>query len=358
MRIPRRTFIQRLAAGAHGLASAGVAIGAPAIPGKIRTGILGVQHSHLAGKLQAMRRHGDYELVSAADPDPATRAARAAGKDLEGLRWVSPDEMLADKSLHLIVFEGEVKDAIPLGRRVLEAGKHLHLEKPPTNKLEPFRDLTDLARKRNLLLQLGYLWRYHAGAEAALEAHKKGWLGDVIMIRATINSDRSADQRAVEARYPGGSMFELGGHMIDLVVAHLGRPTAVRHWLRHDTKIADKLADNTLAVFEYPSALATIVSSAKVTAIDQHRSFEVIGTDGSVMILPMEPAPVLRVHLREARGPYKKGSQEIRLPAQPRFVRDFEELAKALKSGVALKYSYDHELLLHESLLRASGEIA
>ena len=40
------------------------------------------------------------------------------------------------------------------------------------------------------------------------------------------------------------------------------------------------------------------------------------------------------------------------------FVKDFEELARSLKSGSALKYSYDHELALHETLLRASGEIA
>ena len=345
MRIPRRTFLATTAT-------------AFALPGRIPTGILGIQHSHLAPKLQAMRRNPDFELVSVAEPDPATRAKHASSKDLEGLRWVSAEELLADPSLDLIVFEGEVKDALPMGRRVLEAGKHLHLEKPPTSKLEPFRDLVNLARDRKRLLQLGYLWRYHAGAEAALEAHKKGWLGEVNMIRAIVDSDRDPAQRAVEARYPGGSMFELGGHMIDRVVAHLGRPSAVRHWLRHDTKIADKLADNTMAVFEYPSALVSIVSSAKAAVSDRHRSFEVIGTDGSVMIEPMEPSPVLLVHMREARGPYKKGSQEIRLPAQPRFVRDFEELGKAIKSGTGLRYSYDHELLLHESLLRASGEIA
>src|SRR5579863_8327049 len=102
------------------------------------------------------------------------------------------------------------------------------------------------------------------------------------MIRATINSDRDLKQRAVEARYPGGSMFELGGHVIDRVIAFLGRPTEVRPWLRHDTNIKDTVKDNTLAVFEYPSALAVIVSSNRDAA--SHRSFEVIGTDGSMMI--------------------------------------------------------------------------
>lgn len=151
-------------------------------------------------------------------------------------------------------------------------------------------------------------------------------------------------------------MFELGGHMIDRVVAFYGRPERVRPWLRHDTSIPDTVKDNTLAVLEYPKALALVVSSNRDAA--SHRSFEVIGTDGSIMIDPMEPAPALRIQMREARGPYRKGVQQTNYPPQPRFVHDFQDLARSIQTGVPLKYSYDHELLLHETLLRASGEIA
>jgi predicted dehydrogenase len=177
----------------------------------------------------------------------------------------------------------------------------------------------------------------------------------VFMIRATINADRDPQQRVVEARFPGGTMFELGGHMIDRVLAFLGRPLRVQHWLRHDTNIDDTERDNTLAVFEYPSALATVVSSARDAA--SNRSFEVIGTDGSVLVEPMEPSPTLRVNLRQAKGPYRKGRQELPLPPQPRFIRDFEDLARAIQTGSETRYSYDHELLLQETLLRASGEL-
>ena len=66
----------------------------------------------------------------------------------------------------------------------------------------------------------------------------------------------------------------------------------------------------------------------------------------------------MRVFLRKAQGSYKAGWQDLTLPPQPRFVADFAELAKAIQTGVPLKHSYDHELLLHETLLRASGEMA
>lgn len=348
--INRRHFL-----GATGAGVASAALAAT-VTGRIRVGILCIQHSHLNEKLKVLSNNSDYELVAVCEPDEATKSSKGSNPALERLRWVTIDQMLGDKSIDLIVFEGEVKDAVPFGKRVLDAGKHLHLEKPPTNKMEPFRELVDLARRQDLKLQLGYIWRFHEGTDAALAACGKGWLGDVYMIRATINSDRDMKQRAVEARYPGGSMFELGGHVIDRVIAILGKPTQVRTWLRHDTKIDDAEKDNTLAVFEYPSALAVVVSSSRDAA--SHRSFEVIGTDGSVLIDPMEGAPKLRVQMREARGPYPKGVQEIKLGPQGRFVKDFEDLARAIKSGSPLRYSYDHELNLHETLLRASGEMA
>ena len=56
-------------------------------------------------------------------------------------------------------------------------------------------------------------------------------------------------------------MFELGGHVIDRVVELLGRPTKVQSFLRHDTSMPDKLADNNLAVLEFPKALAVIAQS-------------------------------------------------------------------------------------------------
>jgi predicted dehydrogenase len=326
-------------------------------PRRIRTGILGIQHSHLEGKIEAMRASLCYELAAVCEPDEATRRARQNLPALRGLKWVSLEEMLSDPSLELIVFEGEVKDAVPLGRRVIEAGKHLHLEKPPANRLEPFRELVEAARARGRLLQLGYLWRFHEGTERALEAMRKGWLGDVFLIRATINSDRDAAQRAVEARYGGGSMFELAGHMIDRILCFLGRPARVHRWLRHDSRFPDTLNDNTLAVFEYERALAVVSSAAMMGGAGEHRSFEVIGTDGTFFIQPMEPVPVVRVFVRAPRGPYRAGWQRLELAPQPRFAADFTELAGAILSGRPLRYSYEHELLLQETLLRAAGEL-
>jgi predicted dehydrogenase len=137
----------------------------------------------------------------------------------------------------------------------------------------------------------------------------------------------------------------------------LGRPKVVKSWLRHDTSDPDQLADNNLAVFEYDKALAVIAQAAKMAGAGDHRSFEVIGTDGTIMVWPESSPPRMRVYMRKGAGPYASGWQNIDLPPQHRFIGDFQDLARSIKTREPLRFSYDHEILLHETLLRASGEI-
>lgn len=325
---------------------------------KVRVGLLGTGHSHFSGKYKAMLDSPHYEIAGAVENNAGAKAALQKDSRYSGLRWLSEEAMLGDPSIQLVVVECRVWEAIPWGKKVIAAGKHLHLEKPAGNEWKPFKELVEEARAKRLLLQTGYLWRWHQGVMAAIEAARKGWLGEVYMVRGTMNSDRGPEERAIEARYKGGGLFELSGHVIDRMIEVLGRPKTVKSWLRHDTSVPDTLADNNLAVFEFDRALGVVAQAAKMAGSSDHRSFEIIGTDGTFVVHPESAPPRMRVFMKRAQGPYQPGWQDLTLPPQPRFVPDFAELAKAIQEGIPLKHSYDHELLLHETLLRASGELS
>ncbi|MCW5964162.1 MAG: Gfo/Idh/MocA family oxidoreductase [Bryobacterales bacterium] len=335
--------------------------GAPAwasqIQGRIRTGLWGTEHSHTTGKLKAMQDSPDYEVVGVAESDAAQRAKAEKATAFAGLRWMSEQQMLGDPSIQLIVAQCSVWDALSMGHKVIDAGKHLHLEKPPGNDWKSFQDLINKARAKKLLVQTGYVWRHHEGVNAALDAARKGWLGDILQVRGTMNADRDAPQRAVEAKYKGGGLFELGGHVVDRMVDLLGRPKEVKTWLRHHSSVNDNLNDNGMAVFEFDRTLAVLSQTTNQAGAGDHRSFEIIGSDGTFILWPEANPPRMRVYMRKPQGNFKAGWQDITLPPQPRFVGDFKELARALKSGQPLRLSYDHELTLHETLLRAAGEI-
>lgn len=325
--------------------------------GRIRVALWGTEHSHTTGKLKALRDSPDYEVAAVCESDPALRAKAEQNPLFSGLRWMSESEMLGDKSIPLAVVECSVWDAIPMGAKVIEAGKHLHIEKPVGYDYPSFKAMVERARAKKLLFQTGYVWRHHAGVNAALDAARKGWLGDIMQVRGTMNADRDAPQRAVEARYKGGSLFELGGHVIDRMVDLLGRPKHVHSMLRHQSSVKDNLNDNGMALFEFDRTLAVLSQTANQAGAGDHRSFEIIGSDGTFIVHPEANPPRMRIYLRKAQGGYKAGWQDVTLPPQPRFVGDFAELARALKSKQPLQLSYDHELILQETLLRAAGEI-
>lgn len=342
----RRLFLSTAAAGA-----------ALAAPGKVKVAFLGIGHSHFSGKYKAALDNPDYEIAGIADDDPARKAAGQKDPRLAGAKWMTEAELLKDPSIQLVVVECAAWEAIPLGKKVIAAGKHLHLEKPPGNEWAPFKALVEDARKKGVIIQTGYLWRWHKAVVDAIAAAKQGWLGEVFMVKADMSADRDQGQRDVEAKYKGGGLFELSGHVIDRVIEILGRPKTVKSWLRHDTSVKDKLADNNVAVFEYDKALAVITQSAKKAGAGDLRSLEINGTEGTIVLHP-EANPIgMRVFMKKANGPYKAGWQTVAVPAQPRFVEDFKELAQAIIQKKPLKHSYDHELLLHETLLRASGEL-
>ena len=117
--------------------------GSAAANGKIRAGILGTQHSHVRGKLRAMRNSPDYEVVSVCEPEEEVRKQRQGDPLYKGLQWASEEELLADSSIRLVVVECNVWQAIPWGTKVIAANKHLHLEKPPSDEFAPFRELVE-----------------------------------------------------------------------------------------------------------------------------------------------------------------------------------------------------------------------
>ena len=88
-----------------------------------------------------------------------------------------------------------------------------------------------LARDRNLLVQLGYMFRYNAGFQFILDWANSGKLGDIFSVRGRISSSISSEAHWQRwdslGEHSGGIMFILACHLTDIIVALLGRPTRV-----------------------------------------------------------------------------------------------------------------------------------
>jgi predicted dehydrogenase len=202
---------------------------------------------------------------------------------------------------------------------------------------------------------MGYMFRYNPGFEFCLRVARDGWLGRLFSVDTMIGKASSADERKKLLPYRGGSMFELGCHVIDSVVALLGAPQKVTAHGQHSaTTIADGLIDDQLALLQYPHVLVTVRASHVEVGGNERRQFVVCGDAGTVDIRPLEP-PALRLALDRARGEFKKGYQDVKLKSRPRYEADFEDLAKVIRGEKALAWTPAHDLAVQETILKASG---
>lgn len=340
--LSRRSFLAATAA------TAVTAAALAAEPGRrIRAGFLGTGYSHFRDKHALLRDSPDFELVGLSEADAGVRA-----KGPVDARWLTQEELLA--TAEVVIVESAVRDHARHARLALEAGRHVHLEKPPAATLREFRELVELSRRQERVLQIGYMWRYNPGLARAVEAAQRGWLGEVFLVRATMNTLLADDRRPEWAEFPGGAMFEQGSHLVDAVVRTLGTPIKVTPFLQRRRAPADTLADNTVAVFEYPAALAIVTSAPLQPNAGPHRFFEILGTQGTARVLPLEP-PALSLELAEAAGPYARGRQEVPLPAYRRYVDEFRDLAAAIRGARPLPVSLEQELAIQAALMLACG---
>jgi predicted dehydrogenase len=343
----RREFISTATTTAAALA-APRALRAATTPARIPIGFLGVTYSHGPAKLDLALKSPEWEFIGACDPTPAGRAIC----EKAGAKMITQDELLA--RARVVAVESEIRDHAAHALIALRAGKHVHLEKPTAATLAEARAIFALAREKKLLVQGGFMWRYHPGFQRIFEAARAGWLGDIYLVRGFVSNFLPPDRRKDWAEFSGGSMFELGSHLIDASVRLLGKPKSITPFLARHGPHADTLRDNNLAVLDYARARAVLFNTALQAGSAPQRSFEVLGTKGTATLTPIEPGK-LTLDLTAAAGPYKKGPQEIPLPPYKRYVDDFIELAAAVRGEKPLLTSLDEELLVAETVLRASG---
>lgn len=122
------------------------------------------------------------------------------------------------------------------------AGKHVHIDKPAGESLPQFRRILGAAASKKLMVQMGYMYRYNPAVVLLREFLKQGWLGDVFEVHAVMSKVVDAGGRKQLADNRGETMFELGCHILDLVIGMLGKPKSVTAFNRRSASLNDELA--------------------------------------------------------------------------------------------------------------------
>ena len=248
----RREAIAHLSASVLiGSASGSLAGAAQPSKERIKIGQIGVGHAH-ATKLAVYRDSADYEVVGVVEPDAELRKQAEKAPTYQGLTWLTRDQLLKTPGLQAVLVETRVRDLLDNAEACVAAGQHVHIDKPAGESLPQFQRILEAARQKKLLVQMGYMYRYNPAVVLLREFLQKGWLGEVFEVHAVMSKVVAAPERKRFAEFRGGMMFELGCHVLDLVIGVLGKPKEVASFSRHTSSLDDELLDNMLAVLSYP----------------------------------------------------------------------------------------------------------
>lgn len=338
----RRFFLQTLVLGTpallHGQAS----------PHRIPIGQIGTEHAHASGKFEAIRHLSQlYDVIGLATRTPPSNPVYA------GLPLFSESDLLALPHLQAVTIETRIEDASAMALLAIRAGKHVHLDKPGAIDHAAFTEMRLEAERRGLIVQMGYMLRVNPAFRWLFQAVRDGWLGEILEIDASMGKLADEKTRATIGALDGGGMFELACHLIDAVITLLGKPAEVV--ARSTPSRSDQVKDNQIALLLYPRTSVSIRCNHTDPFGNPKRRFQLTGTEGTVEIHPLESGE-FTLSLKHPRGPWKSGTQRVKLPLpRARYDEEFIQLARLIRGEAPNPWNAAHDIAVHETVLKASG---
>lgn len=338
---------------------------------KIKIAQIGTGHDHATATISTLKLQSDiYELVGFAtvpeDNYNIEEIIYEKTKEFyEGVPQLTVEEILNYPGLDAVCIETEDRALTKYAIMAAEKNLNIQMDKPGGISGDEFDKLIDLVSEKQLVFQTGYMYRYNPEILKLKEDIKKGKYGEIISVEAQMNCYHSANKRKWLEDFPGGMLYFLGCHMIDLVYSIMGEPLEIIP-LSCSSGVDDiKSEDFGMVVFKYKNG----VSFAKSTAIEyggfERRQLVVVGTKGTVEIRPFErmSAPIPDVvspqitGTRECldsswhvRGEYHECEPHGRYDAM---FRNFADFVNNKKQN---PFSYEYERKLHKVLLRSCGK--
>ena len=320
---------------------------------KIRVGQIGIGHNHAEAKMLAVRKFPDlFEVVGYAEEDQEWVIKRGGLEAYEGLPRLSIDEIIERSDAVLV--ECDVWNLTKYARKCINAGRHVHIDKPASGTLKEYKALLDEAKKQNLTVQLGYMYRYNPSVRELFRMVKDGELGSIHSVSAEMSTRHPEWYREWLSRFPGGNMFIFGSHLVDLIVLLLGEPRRVSSCIMSSGLYGVSSPDITSATLEYESAIARVfVSSVECNGWGR-RCLSVAGSEGTVEIRPLE-VPVRMTLAKRGEGQeyfedYAKPMETVSIPDNMRYDEMIKDFYSYITGERENPFSYDHEYLVAKVL--------
>ncbi len=245
---------------------------------------------NLSEKFDNLRVYAVSDLVS--------EKVENAKKICPDAKVMTLDEILVDENVDIVLNLTTPPSHYQLCRKILEAGKHVYMEKPLALKYAEGKKLVNLANSKNLYLGCAPDTFMGAGIQTCKYLIDNGYIGKVVGMTASMMS------RGHEHWHPdpefyykqgGGPMFDMGPYYLTALVYLLGkvkhvlgmseisRPTrTITSKYKYGETIDVEVATHVVGLLRFESGAIGTITTSFDTLQSQLPRIEIYGTKGVI----------------------------------------------------------------------------
>jgi predicted dehydrogenase len=250
---------------------------------KINFGVIGAggiaRRKAIAGLLEAK----NCRLVAVMNPSKVDEIAAEFGVEQA---YTRDTELLADPDVEAVYIASPVWCHVRQIKLAAAAGKHVLCEKPLTLNLREGRAAVEACRKHGVLLQEGYMMKFHGAHRRIKELIDAGRLGRLVYLRAQLSCwypPIKGAWRQDPKQGGGGALVDMASHLYDLLEHFAGpikRLTALTGRIVHSYRSED--SSTTLIKFE-SGAHATVDCFFCIPDEASRTRLEIYGSQGTIL---------------------------------------------------------------------------
>jgi len=323
---------------------------------KVKIAQIGVAHDH-SNTFRTMKALTElFDIAGYHIPECEKGRFEEKMVFFEGYPELALEQILEDPEITAVSIETEEENLTKYAILAAKAGKHIHMDKPGGFSLADFEKLVEITRSKNLILHLGYMYRYNPVISKVIQRVKDGEFGEIISVDAQMNNYLSPRKRQWLEKLPGGMTFYLTCHLIDLILQIQGMPLDITSFSGATGLDGVTARDFSMLVFRYPKGASVAKACCAEHGGFERRQLVISGSKGDVEIKPLEYRPPEGGEYTDATEYWPKTAQEpIVSYRSERFYRYrpmMESFGKMIAGEIENPYGYDYELCLYKLILK------
>ena len=264
----------------------------------VKIGIIGC--GNISGiYFKAGKTFSILDIAACADLDLSRAQAKAEEHGVP--KAYTPDELLADPDIEIVINLTIPNAHYSVCKAALEAGKHVHVEKPLSITREQGKELVELAKEKGLRLGGAPDTFLGGGIQTCRKLIDDGWIGEPMGATAFMLCHGHESWHPDPAFYykvGGGPMFDMGPYYLTALVSLIGpiksimgstRATFPERTITSAPKYGEKVTvdvpTHVAGIMNFANgAIGTITTSFDVWASGEHPNIEIYGTEGSLIV--------------------------------------------------------------------------